>query len=267
VIAVPITGFWVMPWAILSVLVMPLHLEAATLQPMGAGIAAIAWIARTVTSWPGAVMNVASMPASALLLMSFGGLWLCIWERRVRMLGLAPMAAGYVALALVRPPDLVVGTDARIAAVRDGSGDYLPSSTAGGRALGDPVRRFGGAVGAPWPEEGSADAGALRCDAEACLYRAGERTVALVRDGAALAESCRDADLVVSPFAAHRVCRSANVIDRIDMREKGGAAVWLEAGGIAVETVREWQGRRPWVPREGREEAAASVSEPELKRP
>ncbi len=36
-IAVPITGFWVMPWAILSVLLLPLHLEALALQPDGRG--------------------------------------------------------------------------------------------------------------------------------------------------------------------------------------------------------------------------------------
>ncbi len=248
-VAVPITGFWVMPWAILSVLLMPLHLEALALHPMGAGIAAIAWIARTVTSWPGAVMDVASMPAAALLLMSFGGLWLCIWQGRVRWLGLAPMAAGYLALAVVRPPDLLVGADAKIAAVRGAAGDYLPSSQAGARALGDAARRFGGAMGAAWPEAGSAADGALRCDAEACLYRAKERTVALVRDGGALAELCRGADLVVSPYAAHRSCRGARIIDRIDTWEKGGAAVWLGPDGIEIETVRDWQGERPWVPR------------------
>ena len=63
VAAVPITGFWVMPWAILSVLLMPMHLEFLALHPMAWGIDAIWAIARGVTSWPGAVMNLPSMPA------------------------------------------------------------------------------------------------------------------------------------------------------------------------------------------------------------
>ncbi len=251
-VAVPITGFWVMPWAILSVFLMPLHLEALALHPMAGGIAAIAAVARTVTAWPGAVMNVPSMPASSLLLASFGGLWLCIWLGRLRWLGLAPMAAGYLALALVRPPDLLVASDARLAAVRGAAGDYLPSSEAGARALGEAVRRYGGAMGAAWPASGSAADGALRCDAEACLYRAQERTVALVRDGGVLAEACRGADLVVSPVAAHRSCRGARIIDRIDTWRKGGAAIWLDADRVRIETVRDWQGNRPWVPREGK---------------
>ena len=141
-IAVPITGFWVMPFAILSVLLLPLHLEALALNPMGAGIAAIAAVARTVTSWPGAVMNVPSMPASSLLVMSFGGLWLCIWQGRLRWLGLAPMAAGYLALALVRPPDLVVGADARSGGGARERG-RLPAVIASGRAG---ARRFAATV-------------------------------------------------------------------------------------------------------------------------
>jgi competence protein ComEC len=249
--AVPITGFWVMPWAILAVLLMPLHLEAMALHAMAVGIGAVMTIARTVTSWPGAVMSVPSMPALSLVLASAGGLWLCIWQGRVRWLGLAPIAAGYLALAFVRPPDLMIGADARLAAVRGAGGTYLPESAASGREFADAVRSVGGTMGATWPSDGAARDGDLRCDAEACLYHAAERTVALIRDGGALAEACRGADLVVSPVAARRQCRGTMVIDRIDTWRDGGVAVWLDRDGIRIETVRDWQGARPWVPRHG----------------
>jgi competence protein ComEC len=52
-LAVPITGFWVMPWLILSLLLMPLGLESWALAPAGWGISAILWTARTVSAWPG----------------------------------------------------------------------------------------------------------------------------------------------------------------------------------------------------------------------
>ena len=90
--------------------------------------------------------------------------------------------------------------------------------------------------------------GALSCDAEACLYRARGRVVALIRDGTALGEECGSADLVVSPVAAHRACRHTRIIDRNDTWRKGGYAVWLDPDRIRVETVRDWQGERPWVP-------------------
>jgi competence protein ComEC len=247
-IAVPITGFWVMPWAIVAVLAMPLHLEALALHPMGGGIAAIAWVARTVTSWPGAVMNVASMPAGALMLLSLGGVWLCIWQGKWRWLGLAPIALCYGAILLQRPPDLLVAADGNVVAARVPGGAYLPSTEAGGRVVEAAVRRAGASLGAAWPESGSAADGALECDASACLYRAAGRLVALERGGDALAEDCRVADLVVSPVAAHRACRGTRVIDRIDTWRKGGTAVWLDPESIRIETVRDWQGARPWVP-------------------
>jgi competence protein ComEC len=261
-IAVPITGFWVMPWAIVACLAMPVRLEALALAPMGWGIDAIASVARTVTSWPGAVWNVPSMAAAALGVMSLGGLWLCIWQGRWRWLGLAPIAAAYLSIGFERPPDLLVSADSRLVAVLAPDGAYLPSVEKGARIAEENwTRRAAARLGDPWPSFGAAAAGTLRCDAAACLYQARGRVVALIRDGAALAEECGAADLVVSPVAAHRICRHARVIDRIDTWRKGGHAVWLDPGGIRIETVRDWQGARPWVPRPVPRERLARDSE------
>lgn len=251
-LAVPITGFWVMPWAILACLLMPFHLEAAALVPMGWGIDLIAAIAHRVTSWPGAVLTVPSMPVGALLLVTGGGLWLCIWRRRWRWLGLAPIAAGYLGLLFVRPPDILVSDDFKIVALRDAAGDYLPSTARREAFLEDSWTQHAAAsLGPVWPAAGEAADGALSCDPDGCLFRSRGRTVALIRDGSALAEDCATSDLVVSPVAAHRTCRGAKVIDRLDTWRKGGHAVWLDGDHIRIESVRAWQGDRPWSPHPG----------------
>jgi competence protein ComEC len=77
IVAVPITGFWIMPWAILSMLAMPFGLEYWPLQPMGWGIEAVARIAHAVTAIPGAVLHVPSMPAFGLILLAFGAVYGC----------------------------------------------------------------------------------------------------------------------------------------------------------------------------------------------
>lgn len=249
-IAVPITGFWVMPWGILAVLLMPLGLEKLALVPMGKGIDAISWIGHQVTSWPGAVMHVPSLSATGLGLIALGGLWLCIWLGRWRWWGLAPVALGLLTLAAVRPPDLLISGDMRLIAVRAPDGSYVPSTARGAAMIEDVwTRRAATTLASPWPESGAAADGALTCDAEGCFYRVHEKTVALIRDGAALAEDCRAADLVVSPVPARRSCRGARVIDRIDTYREGGHAVWIDASGFTIETVRAWQGNRPWSPR------------------
>ena len=252
----PITGFWVMPWAIVACLLMPLGLEAPALHAMSWGIDAIIANAQAVTSWPGAVLTVPSMPAAGLALLSAGGLWLCIWQKRWRWLGLVPIAAGYLTIVLVRPPDVLVSADSRLVAVRAPDGAYLPSRARTEQSAQETwTRRAAARLEAPWPEAGAAAGGALRCDAAGCIYRVRGREVALVRDGTALSEDCGEADLVVSPVAAHRACRGPAVIDRIDTWRKGGHAVWLDASGIRIETVRDWQGERPWSPRRGGDRA------------
>jgi competence protein ComEC len=244
-----ITGFWIMPWALVACLLMPFGFEALALRPMGMGIDAVSAIAQGVTAWPGAVLTVPSMPVAGLILLSVGGLWLCIWQRRWRWLGLAPIAAGYLSLLLVRPPDILVAADSSLVALRASDGSYLLSKSRGARLYEETwTRRAAAETGPAWPASGASADGSLSCDAQGCLYRAHGRTVALIRDGAALAEDCANADLVVSPVAAHRACRRPLVIDRIDTWKKGGHAVWLDADGIRIETVNGWRGERPWAP-------------------
>jgi competence protein ComEC len=238
-----------MPWALVACLLMPFGGEALALKPMGWGIDAVAAIAHWVTSWPGAVLTVPSMPPSSLILLGFGGLWLCIWTRRWRWLGLAPIAAGYAALALLRPPDILVAGDSALVAVRAADGRYLLSTARHAKLAEETwTRRTAATTGAAWPAAGLSADGSLSCDALGCLYRGRGRTVALIRDGTALGEDCRHVDLVVSPIVAHRACRGPLVIDRIDTWLKGGHAIWLDEDRLRVETVGDWRGVRPWAP-------------------
>jgi competence protein ComEC len=93
-IAMPVMGLWVMPAAALSVVLMPFGHEAFALDLMGRGIEVMVDLGRWVSGLPGAVSLSQAMPLSALVLISLGGLWLAIWRRRWRWLGLAPMAVG-----------------------------------------------------------------------------------------------------------------------------------------------------------------------------
>jgi competence protein ComEC len=261
VIAVPITGLWVLPWAMLSCALMPFGLERVALVPMGWGIDAIADVARVVTSWPGAAQMVPSMPVWGLMLLSFGGFWLCVWRRRWRLIGLAPIVAGYLTLLLPRPPDVLIDGDSRLMAVRGVDGSYLVSGGERTKFVEETWARRGAAERGPaWPQTGASADGALTCDREGCLYKARGRVVALERGGTALAEDCARADLVVTPVPARGACRAKPVIDPVDTWRNGSYAVWLGAEGIAIESVRDWRGERPWVPPRGPARTALSTA-------
>ena len=252
--AVPITGFWIMPWGLVSLLLMPFGLEGIALAPMGWGIDAVVWIARNVAAQPGAVSLVPAMPAGALLAIVVGGLWLCLWRSRWRFLGIAIIGGGILMAGLERRPDILVDGEAKVMAVRGLDGELWLSTRQRGRFVSDVwLRRDGQAKTLTWPRDGEgAPAAGLRCDTLGCIQRRGERLIAFVRDPRAFDEDCRRADLVVSAVPAWDLCPGPEtVVDRFDLWRSGSHAIWLGPDGVRVESVAEARGERPWATRRG----------------
>ena len=253
--AVPVTALWVMPWAVAAFVLMPFGLETLALTPMGWGINVVIAVAETVSSWPGAVTLLPSMPTLALVAVALGGLWMCLWRRRWRLLGLAGIAAGLAAIAVTQPPDILVDGRGRLLAVRGADGSVAFSTFRRERFIrGIWLRRFGqDEARAIWPKNGTRPDQRLSCDLQGCLYRVGGRVAALAYGEGALAEDCWIADVVVSIVPVRRACpATVDVIDRFDLWRHGGHALWLDATGVRIETVNGSRGDRPWVIKPGR---------------
>ncbi|MFM7346583.1 MAG: ComEC/Rec2 family competence protein, partial [Tagaea sp.] len=110
-LGVPLTGFWIMPWAVLAGLLFPFGLEQWALAPMGWGIERLVDIAEWVAGLDGAVALAPSMPLWGLVLVTLGGLWLCLWTGPVRALGAPAAIAGVLSVASADPPDILVSGD------------------------------------------------------------------------------------------------------------------------------------------------------------
>jgi competence protein ComEC len=250
--AVPLTAFWIMPWAVVAFLLMPFGLAAAALVPMGWGIAALLSVAEFIAGLPGAVLAVKAMPSAGLGLVVLGGLWLCLWARPWRRLGAVPIAAGLACLLLSAPPDVLVSGDGKLLAVREPDGTLWLSSKQRGRFTAETwLRRAGQVEGRAWSYAAERGDSPLLCDQIGCIYRAGQEVVALALDGRALAEDCRAATVLISlePLRRRRCPGPKLVIDRFDLWRNGGHALWLSAGGVRVESVATGRGTRPWVGR------------------
>ncbi len=138
-IAIPICNLVVMPAALLTLVLMPLGLEAPALWLMGQGIEAMTWCARFAANLPGAVGRIAAIPHSAFLLMVAGGLWLCLWSTRWRLLGLGAIALGAAFSTSPKMPDVLAGRDGALMAVRGADGLL---SAAGGRKSDFELKRW-----------------------------------------------------------------------------------------------------------------------------
>jgi len=253
-LAVPLTAFWIMPWALVAFLLMPFGLEDLALVPMGWGIDGLLIVAAEVASWPGAFWAIKAMPLSALLAFTLGGLWLTIWQRPWRFAGLAGFAVAILLCAFSRPPDIWVNDDGRLYGIGGGDGRlYLSSRRVGRFEAGIWQRRAAVESQAAFPAEGSALAGRLRCDALGCLYRHAGQIVAFAIDPRGLWEDCAAATALISREPVHRrdCPEPAVLIDRFDLWRNGATSLTLNPAGVTVRTAREERGERPWVLQRG----------------
>lgn len=97
--AAPIVDFWVAPAALLGAALSPFGLGEPFLKLAAAGMDAILWLARAMAGWPGAGLSAPwSGPWPPALIVS-GILWAALWRGRLRLGGLALVAAGLAAWA------------------------------------------------------------------------------------------------------------------------------------------------------------------------
>ncbi len=245
-IAIPVCNVIVMPGVLATLLLMPLGLESLPLWVMAIGLDVMNWVAVKVAALPGAVGRIPAIPQSAFLLMAAGGLWLCIWQTRWRLLGIAAVAAGVAVSPTLARPDILVGRDGQVVAVRGNDGRL---SALGPRntwfELGRWLEHDGD--GRP-PREIAVEPKGFRCDAAGCIARAGKVQVSLVREPSALAEDCQQAGLLILTLPLPAACKTtAPTIDIYALRDQGTHAVYIEGERLRVVTVAQTRGARPWT--------------------
>lgn len=185
--------------------------------------------------------------------MAAGGIWLCLWNTRLRLLGFAPLAAGAVGALLSPTPDLLVTGDGRHLAVvsrdgtplilRDRAGDYVRDllSEASGYD-GDP-----GNLGSRPYSDCSRDACAALLDRNGRHWRLLATRSAYWVDWPVMTRACGEADIVVSDRRLPRGCVPRWLkLDSETLERTGGVAIYL-GENPRVDTVAERVGAHPWA--------------------
>jgi competence protein ComEC len=248
----PVIGVLVMPAALFSVILMPFGLEAIALVPMGWGIDWMVAVGEVTAAWSAGWGGIPAVPASALLLVVVGFLWLALWGEPWRLAGVVPMLVA-IPVALSAPrPDILIDADGRTAAVRGGDGRYSIVNPKADRFAAEYWLR---ADADPRSLDDGVSAG-VACDAVGCVTRLADGTrVATGQTPDAFEDDCRLSEVVISRYRAPLWCRdSATVIDRISLAEAGAHALYAvpeaPAGAprFRIETAYPLGPRRPFMP-------------------
>jgi competence protein ComEC len=247
-IAVPLATLTV-PAGLIGMFLMPLHLEALALVPMGWTAQAVIWIARATAALPEAAFRVPHIPAWGLLVFSLGFIWLGLWQTQRRLLGVVAMVLGLASPVFDHPPDLLVSGDGRLIAVRTGQGGFLQETQGRSKFVRDSWAQYWG-VDSFRTIADLADPD-IRCETEACLLQPyPDRPGAMLARGGQHPGFCGQVSVIVSAEPARGLCPRPwpQLVDRFTVWRNGSAAIWLERDGAHIVTDRAERGDRPWVP-------------------
>ena len=252
IVAIPLTTFVIMPLEALALLFDTAGLGAPFWWATGVGMDILLGLAGYVAAVPGAQAALASVPAVAFGLIIGGGLWLMLWQGRVRIVGALPVLVG-VMWALTTPaPDLLITGDGMHMAVRSESGTLSTLRPRAGYYVRSVLSERAGLIGEVGDLDGLPGAS---CSTDTCrvTLRRGDRTWRILatrsRYLVAYAEfraECAAADIVVSDRRLPNWCAPRWFkADRALLEKTGGLAITLSSG--RVETVADTEGAHPWV--------------------
>jgi competence protein ComEC len=253
VIAIPLTTFVIMPLEAGALLLDAVGLGKPLWVLTGLALQALLGLAHAVAEAPGAVALMPSMPRWGFGLMVAGGLWLCLWSTRIRLLGLLPIAIGALAASAAPTPDLLVTGDGKHLVVVSADGTPLLLRDGAGDFVRELFAETSGFAGEP-QNLGSRPYGA--CSRDAC--------VAVIRKGGAewrllatrsfnriewteITRACANADVAVSDRRLPLGCVPRWLkLDRAALERTGGVAIYL-GKHPRVDTVADSRGEHPWA--------------------
>jgi competence protein ComEC len=227
----PIIGFVIMPFLLLALVGLPFGAAVVPLRVVGRGIGLVNRITAAVAALPEAGLIVPPMPFYGLVLLTLGGLWLCLWTRAWRLWGLIPIAVGLISPFLSAVPDALYDAEGKTIAVRAENGCLVVMPHAADRWRAN-----------LWTEN------------EACapLSKARQKTLKQIYDGRKTEPSWIDLSCdgttcrYKGAFAWEKNGRPYLNGEPIDPSADGGGAVFLSGQKPLKRTVCQAAGVRPW---------------------
>src|SRR6185436_6626855 len=86
-LAIPVISLAVMPFAVLSVVLMPMGLEAWPLPALGKGLEMVLAISNSVATLPGAQRVIPQLPLASTIVLALGASVLCLSVRQAKYAG------------------------------------------------------------------------------------------------------------------------------------------------------------------------------------
>ena len=249
--AVPLMTLLIMPTIMITYIFMLFGLEYTPLMVLNWSMKLLITIAQTAMEPDWASLAVPALSKSVFIFCVLGLLWLCLWRRRWRFLGLLSLLWSIILYNNTPQPQILISDQSNLIAVRTQQNGLSFSRKSKSFVYRTWLQLNGLQESeAPWPKVGWSDDQKMSCDPLGCLYRHNAHVVALIREPDALSEDCHTAHIVITPFE-NKICSADIVIDPFLLSHHGAHALYLPYGQPPyIQTVRSGLcGPRPWCPK------------------
>lgn len=249
-IAVPLSTFIIMPMAVITVLAMPFGLQHWPIVIMNTGIKWMIDSAEFVSNWWGAATYHPAMPFAALLLVTFGGLWMCLWRTRWRFLGFIPFVLGTLSFLITPRPDVFVADDGVSVAVRlENNRLAVRSKSLEDFTVQTWLQRNGKRAGdftqmVSWfdmMEKGGEET--IKCTGTTCILTKGDQRIAFPMSRDDVPALCGKADLIIAP-TSFTPCPDKTMVPQM-AAQRGAYTLFISDNGIRIKHIDMNEGR-PW---------------------
>ena len=243
-VAVPVMGILVVPMAVVAALLMPLGVEAPAMWLMKLGLDWILLVAATVSGWESSLGHVMAPGKAVLPLLALGGLLLCLWQGRLRWVGLAPMALAAGLWPMSQRPDVLISDTGTLVGAMTDRGRALSRAKGSAFLAGiwlenDGASRDQAQAAALWPGETESRAPRIELAGLTITHLQGKRAAEAFAGCTGAASQ-----MVVSSVDLPDIS-GCEIYDPARLRETGAIAVWLGPQGPRVVTAsgaRLWHG-------------------------
>ncbi|WP_353278182.1 ComEC/Rec2 family competence protein [Wolbachia endosymbiont (group A) of Agelastica alni] len=238
-VAIPIVTLIIIPLGIIYVLLIPLGIEWIIAPFIERPIDSILYITNAIASLQYLVIPIRTFPASSIIIITFGLLWLCLWERNWRFLGFFFIVLGICFSAAYKTPDILINADN--VAVKE-SDNLLYSLTRKNRNF--VVKTWAKQNGQNQILNHTKYSNPDKRLKYGCIYNKGNnKSVLLAYKKEDISENCDKVDLTIQLSEFDYSACNAKIIKHADLETYGTHSVWLTNRYVKINTVRS---NRPW---------------------
>lgn len=247
-LAIPLTGFVIMPAAIVTLIAMPFGLAAWPVKVMEWGTVWMLAVAHWAAGLDDAVIYVSQWPYVTFVFFVSGMVLFLLWQGwRGKGVAAVLMAIGLAFVPFHAQPDIYVADGGKLVAVRAGDGSLYFSSGRKDKFAAENWQRMNGREGEK-PKTFKEENAPVACDEEACRAEISGKQISLVHTRGAYFEDRVWADVIIAdiPLPKEKAGSGKTVIDLYDAKYGGAHTVYLRGDNVRMRSVGNEAGERPW---------------------